>query len=313
MAGKTILENPSHGVDPKKLDPEPPTSTGGAGHESASDQSIRTGEIDQQTTDTDNQLKKLKLASSNNLSRSKRTVRWNKELVTESPRVIAARLAASNNAAGYVPEPSSSPAPPASYTESFISRISSVRIALLRWGNNVKEATKKAEDLAGNTWQHLKTSPSVTDAALGRIAQGAKVLAEGGYDKIFRQTFETSPDEDLQNSFVCYLSTSAGPVMGVLYLSTSKLAYCSDTPMPFKSSTDLDNTNTNTQWSYYKVIIPLEQLKSVHPSSNGSNRAEKYIQVLSTDNHEFWYMGFVNYEAAVHNLESALCARDMSV
>lgn len=60
---------------------------------------------------------------------------------------------------------------------------------------------------------------------MGRIAQGTKVLAEGGYEKIFRQTFETVPEEQLLNSYACYLSTSAGPVMGVLYVSTAKLPY----------------------------------------------------------------------------------------
>uniref|UniRef100_A0A803PDS4 GRAM domain-containing protein n=1 Tax=Cannabis sativa TaxID=3483 RepID=A0A803PDS4_CANSA len=141
----------------------------------------------------------------------------------------------------------------------------------VRWGKTVGEATKKAEDFAGNTWQHLKTGPSFADAAMGRIAQGTKVLAEGGYEKIFRQTFETVPEELLQNSFACYLSTSAGPVMGVLYVSTAKLAYCSDTPLSYKNG-------DKTEWSYYKVVIPLHQLKAVNPSSSRSNNSEKYIQ-----------------------------------
>ncbi|KAJ4840220.1 hypothetical protein Tsubulata_007501 [Turnera subulata] len=92
----------------------------------------------------------------------------------------------------------------------------------------------------------LKTGPSFTDAALGRIAQGTKVLAEGGYEKIFRQTFETVPEELLQNSYACYLSTSAGPVMGILYVSTAKLAFSSDNPLSYKSG-------GQTEWSYYKV------------------------------------------------------------
>lgn len=94
----------------------------------------------------------------------------------------------------------------------------------------------------------VKTSPSIADAALGRIAQGTKVLAEGGYDKIFRQTFEADPEEQLRNSYACYLSTSAGPVMGVLYLSTAKLAFCSDNPLPY-------TTENKTEWSYYKVCL----------------------------------------------------------
>ena len=92
----------------------------------------------------------------------------------------------------------------------------------------------------------VKTSPSFSEAAIGRIAQGTKVLVEGGYEKIFRLTFETVPEEELQNCYACYLSTSAGPVMGVLYISTAKVAYSSDNPLSYKS----DN---RTEWSYYKV------------------------------------------------------------
>lgn len=92
----------------------------------------------------------------------------------------------------------------------------------------------------------VKTAPSVADAAMGRIAQGTKVLAEGGYDKIFQQNFETLPEEQLRKSYACYLSTSAGPVMGMLYLSTAKLAFCSDNPLSY-------NVGDQTQWSYYKV------------------------------------------------------------
>ncbi|KAK4263115.1 hypothetical protein QN277_028583 [Acacia crassicarpa] len=179
--------------------------------------------------------------------------------------------------------------------------LNTVRNALGVWGRKVGEATKKAETLAGNTWQHLKTSPSLTEAALGRIAQGTKVLAEGGYEKIFQQTFETVPGEKLLTCYACYLSTSAGPVMGILYISTEKIAYCSDNPISYKS----DN---QTEWSYYKVIIPSHQLKVVNPSSSRANAAEKYIQVVSVDNHEFWFMGFLNYEGAVNSLQEVLQA-----
>ncbi|KAJ9560582.1 hypothetical protein OSB04_005742 [Centaurea solstitialis] len=65
-----------------------------------------------------------------------------------------------------------------------------------KMGEGGCEATKKGQDYAGDVWQHLKTGPSLADAAVGRIAQGTKVLAEGGYEKIFRTTFETVPDEN---------------------------------------------------------------------------------------------------------------------
>ncbi|KAL7232870.1 hypothetical protein ACSBR2_010806 [Camellia fascicularis] len=105
-----------------------------------------------------------------------------------------------------------------------------------------------AKDLAGSIWQHLKMGHSFADAAVGRIAQGTKVLAEGGYEKVFRQTFETVPEEKLLNSYACYLSTSAGPVMGTLYVYTAKLGICSDNPLFYK-------VGDQTQWSYYKVLL----------------------------------------------------------
>jgi len=92
----------------------------------------------------------------------------------------------------------------------------------------------------------VKTGPSFADAAVGRIAQGTKVLTEGGYEKIFRQSFETVPEEKLLKSFACYLSTSAGPVMGTMYLSTAKLAFCSDNPLSYEAG-------GQKEWSYYKV------------------------------------------------------------
>lgn len=178
-------------------------------------------------------------------------------------------------------------------------KMDSVKDVLGNWGKKAAEATKKAEDLAGNMWQHLKTSPSLADAAMGRIAQGTKVLTEGGYEKVFRQTFETVPEEKLLKSYACYLSTSAGPVMGVLYLSTAKLAFCSDNPLSYK-------VGDQTEHSYYKVVLPVNQLKAVNPSTSKINPAEKYIQIISVDNHEFWFMGFVNYDSAVKNLQGAL-------
>ncbi|KAJ6939532.1 GEM-like protein 1 [Populus alba x Populus x berolinensis] len=193
------------------------------------------------------------------------------------------------------PYVSAGPAAPSSSKNT----VEAVKDVLGKWGKKAAEATKKAEDLAGNMWQHLKTGPSFADAAVGRIAQGTKVLAEGGYEKIFQQTFETVPEEKLVKTFACYLSTSAGPVMGVLYLSTAKLAFCSDNPLSYK-------VGEQSQWSYYKVVIPLHQLKAVNPSTSKVNSAEKYIQIISADNHEFWFMGFVYYDNAVQSLQQAL-------
>ncbi|MED6207102.1 cleavage polyadenylation factor subunit fip1 [Stylosanthes scabra] len=218
-----------------------------------------------------------------------------------SPSAAETRAPISGDAATTMPPESNpyvSPAP----VQPSKNPLDSVKDVLGRWGKKAAEATKKAQDLSGNMWQHLKTGPSFADAAVGRIAQSTKVLAEGGYEKIFRQTFETVPEEQLLKTYACYLSTSAGPVMGVLYLSTAKLAFCSDNPLSYQ-------TGDQTQWSYYKVVIPLHQLRAVNPSASKTNQSEKYIQIISVDNHEFWFMGFVHYDSAVKNIQGVLQTR----
>ena len=95
----------------------------------------------------------------------------------------------------------------------------------------------------------VKTSPNVTDAALARLAQGTKVFEEGGNDKVFQQTFGIFPGEQLKKAYACYLSTSAGPVIGILYLSTARIAFCSDNPFCRIISSG------QQEWAYYKVCL----------------------------------------------------------
>lgn len=55
-----------------------------------------------------------------------------------------------------------------------------------------------------------------------------------------------------------------------------------------------------------QVIVLLEQLAAVTPSSNRLNVSEKYIQIVTSDGHEFWFMGFVSYDKALQSLSEAL-------
>ncbi|PIA46502.1 hypothetical protein AQUCO_01500209v1 [Aquilegia coerulea] len=195
------------------------------------------------------QFDPLKSTSSN--KSHLKSVSWSSDLTTEAPPSSTFHNNNNSNSATATTMPIdyNNPYVSASSTsqsQSFKNTVSTVKDVLGKWGKKVGETTKKGQDLAGNVWQHLKTGPSFADAAMGRIAQGTKVLAEGGYEKIFQQTFDLVPEEQLQRTYACYLSTSAGPVMGILYLSTAKLAFCSDNPLPYK-------VGEQTEWSYYKV------------------------------------------------------------
>jgi hypothetical protein len=163
--------------------------------------------------------------------------------------------------------------------------------------------SRKAEELASNIWFNLKTAPSMSDAAMGKLSLGAKALTEGGFDKLYRQTFSSSSDEHLRKTFACYLSTATGPVAGTLYLTNMNVAFCSDRPLSFSAPSG------QAAWSYYKVMIPLNKVAAVEPVTMKQTPPEKYVHTVTVDSHDFWFMGFVSYDKAVHNLAEAVSHR----
>ncbi|KAK8673409.1 hypothetical protein V6N13_111747 [Hibiscus sabdariffa] len=160
----------------------------------------------------------------------------------------------------------------------------------------------KAETMANNIWHNLRTGPSVSGAAWGKMNVTAKAISGGGFESLYKQTFATYSNENLKKSFACYLSTSTGPVAGTLYLSNIHVAFCSDRPLSFTAPSGQET------WSYYKVMIPLSKVGIVNPVIMRENPSEKYIQMVTVDGHDFWYMGFVNYDkASKHLSESVSC------
>ncbi|KAG0563516.1 hypothetical protein KC19_8G037800 [Ceratodon purpureus] len=112
---------------------------------------------------------------------------------------------------------------------------------------NFNKYMGKAEVLAGNIWSHMKTNPSVLDAAQGRMSQGFKLVQEGGFEGLYKSSFGFANGEQLRKTYACYLSTSTGPVAGTLYISNLKFAFCSDRPLAYQSAPG------QQAWSYYKV------------------------------------------------------------
>ncbi|KAA8530012.1 hypothetical protein F0562_034547 [Nyssa sinensis] len=159
---------------------------------------------------------------------------------------------------------------------------------------------RKAETIARNIWHNLRTGPSVSAAAWGKVNLTAKAITEGGFESLYKQIFAIEPNEKLKKTFACYLSTVTGPVAGTLYLSTARVAFCSDCPLSFTAPSGQE------AWSYYKVMIPLANIGTVNPVIMRENPSEKYIQIVTIDGHDFWFMGFVNFEKASHHLLDSL-------
>ena len=53
-------------------------------------------------------------------------------------------------------------------------------------------------------------------------------------------------------------------------------------------------------------MIPVKKIKTANQSENVNKPAQKYIEIVTEDEFEFWFMGFLRYEKAYRNLEKAL-------
>ncbi|AQK68246.1 Putative GEM-like protein 8 [Zea mays] len=148
--------------------------------------------------------------------------------------------------------------------------------------------------------EHLTMGPKISETIKGKLSFGAKVLQAGGIDKVFREYFAVEKDEKLRKAFQCYLSTTAGPIAGMLFISTKKIAFHSDRPLSFTSP---KGGSTRVP---YKVLIPTERMKSASVRENLYNPDEKYIDVVTVDGFDFWFMGFVSYEKSFKYLQQVI-------
>lgn len=83
----------------------------------------------------------------------------------------------------------------------------------------------------------VKLGTRLSETVKGKLSLGAKVIKEGGSENIFKQVFGENEGEELLKASQCYLSTTEGPIAGLLFISTQKIAFCSERPISFPSTT----------------------------------------------------------------------------
>ncbi|KAL4304327.1 hypothetical protein GQ457_10G012780 [Hibiscus cannabinus] len=87
---------------------------------------------------------------------------------------------------------------------------------------------KKADAFVHGVHEHVRLGSKITKTVKGKLSLGARILQVGGVDKIFKQLFSVREGEKLMKARQCYLSTTAGPLAGLLFISSEKVAFCSD-------------------------------------------------------------------------------------
>ncbi|KOM36490.1 hypothetical protein LR48_Vigan02g264000 [Vigna angularis] len=56
----------------------------------------------------------------------------------------------------------------------------------------------------------------------------------------------------------------------------------------------------------YKVVIPLKKIKSMNQTENMQKPRQKYIEIVTEDNFEFWLMGVLKYHKTFQYLQEAV-------
>ncbi|XP_022890833.1 GEM-like protein 4 isoform X2 [Olea europaea var. sylvestris] len=142
--------------------------------------------------------------------------------------------------------------------------------------------------------------PKLTETLKGKLRLGARILRVGCLEKVFKQNFSVSNGEKLLKASQCYLSTTAGPIAGLLFISTDKVAFRSERSIKLASPTGKQLK------IHYKVMIPLGKIKRAYDSKNVKKPRQKYVQIVTEDKFEYWFMGFLNHRKAFKYLQQAI-------
>ncbi|XP_031379526.1 GEM-like protein 4 [Punica granatum] len=159
---------------------------------------------------------------------------------------------------------------------------------------------KKADVFAHSFRDHVRSSPKISETVKGKLSLGVRFLLVGGREKVFKTLFNVSDKETLLKASHCCLSTTAGPIAGLLFISTRNIAFFSH------RSLKLSCPNGDTVKVHYKVLIPLSKIERANQSKNVKKPSQKYIQIVTVDNFDFWFMGFLNFQKTWKYLQQAL-------
>jgi hypothetical protein len=55
-----------------------------------------------------------------------------------------------------------------------------------------------------------------------------------------------------------------------------------------------------------QVLIPLRKIQRVEQSENVKKPSQKYMEIVTVDNFDFWFMGFLSYQKSFKCLQEAI-------
>ncbi|KAL6312257.1 hypothetical protein AAG906_022013 [Vitis piasezkii] len=125
----------------------------------------------------------------------------------------------------------------------------------------------------------MRIGSKISETVKGKLRLGLGFFNLEGEEN-FQTNFGFGKGEKLLTASQCYLSTTTGPIAGLLFISTQRLAF--------------------------SVSIPLRKINRANQSENVKNPSQKYMEIVTVDNFDFWFMGFLNYQKAFSYLREAI-------
>uniref|UniRef100_R7W9Y9 GRAM domain-containing protein n=1 Tax=Aegilops tauschii TaxID=37682 RepID=R7W9Y9_AEGTA len=138
------------------------------------------------------------------------------------------------------------------------------------------QVRRKRGKIAQGIKEHVALGPKLSETVKGKLTLGARILQAGGVEKVFRQWFSVDKNERLR----------------VAFRSDRSLAVAAP-----------DGAKLRVP---YKVTIPLRKVRRAVPTQNKHKPEQRYIEVLTNDGFEFWFMGFLSYHRSLQHLEQAI-------
>ncbi|XP_022041837.1 putative GEM-like protein 8 [Helianthus annuus] len=129
-----------------------------------------------------------------------------------------------------------------------------------------------------------------------KLSYGAKILPLGREGRILGKNFSTRDSEKLLHATRCSIYTTAGPIAGILFITTERVGFCSDRSVKTYSAAG------EVLKFQYKVSIPLEKIKGVGEIANMKRPSKKYMELVTVDDFSFWFLGFSNYKKTLRCL-----------
>ncbi|WVZ12239.1 hypothetical protein V8G54_016769 [Vigna mungo] len=159
---------------------------------------------------------------------------------------------------------------------------------------------RKVDSFSQEVREHVRLGPTISETVMGKLSLCAEIVQVGGLKKVFKHFFSVRNGEKLMKASQCYLSTTSGPLAGLLFISTDKVSFCTE------RSIKVFSTKGHMCRLRYKVSIPLKRIKYMKPSRNVEKPTEKYLEIFTEDNFEFWFLGFLKYQKTINYLEKAI-------